>query len=128
VLVRNAVAVRMFDSAEVLIPANKLLTLPRIDIEREADGVEYFHMLFEVHQIVWSNGALTESLFTGPEALKSVSAEAREEITTLFPEIVAPDYVPVPARPIPEKGKLMKRLAQRLAKNDKYAHDLTVGR
>jgi hypothetical protein len=60
--------------------------------------------------------------------LKAVSAEAREEIMTLFPEIVAPDYVPVRARPIPEKGKLMKRLAQRLAKNNKYVQGQTAGR
>lgn len=119
VLVRSAVAQRMFDAYEVLIPANKLLTLPGIDIEWDADEVEYFHMLFDAHQLVWSNGAVTESLFTGPEALKAVSPEAREEIATLFPEIVDPGFVPTPARPIPEKGKLMKALAQRLAKNGK---------
>jgi len=119
VLVRNQVAVRMFDSAEVLIPANKLLTLPGIDIEWDADGVEYFHFLFDAHQIVWSNGAQTESLFTGPEALKAVSPEAREEIATLFPEIVAPGFTPQSARPIPEKGKLMKTLVRRVAKNNK---------
>ena len=72
ILVRSPVALRLFDSAEVLIPANKLLTLPGIDIAWDADGVEYFHFLFDDHQIVWSNGAPTESLFTGPEALKSV--------------------------------------------------------
>ena len=121
VLVRNQVAVRMFASAEVLIPANKLLTLPGIDIEWDADGVEYFHFLFDAHQIVWSNGAQTESLFTGPEALKAVSPEAREEIATLFPEIVTPGFTPQSARPIPEKGKLMKTLAQQMAKNNKVA-------
>jgi hypothetical protein len=119
VLIRSIIAYRMFDTEEVLVPANKLLTLPGIDIEWDAEEVEYFHMLFDAHQLVWSNGAVTESLFTGPEALKAVSPEAREEIAALFPELFYPDFVPIPARPIPEKGKLMKKLAQRLAKNDK---------
>ena len=126
ILVRSPVALRLFDSAEVLIPANKLLTLPGIDIAWDADGVEYFHFLFDDHQIVWSNGAPTESLFTGPEALKSVPPEARAEIATLFPQIVAPGFTPCAARPIPEKGKLMKTLAQRLAKNNKPAVEPTL--
>jgi len=121
VLIRNAVAMRMFDTAEVLIPANKLLTLAGIDIEWEADGVEDFHFLFDAYQIVWSNGAPTESLFTGPEALKAVSPEARAEIAALFPDIVAPGFVPRAARLIPEKGKLMKTFAQRMAKNNRVA-------
>jgi hypothetical protein len=41
----------------------------------------------------------------------------------LFPEIVEPEYAPRAARFIPEKGKLIKRLAQRLAKNGKPAID-----
>lgn len=115
VLVRSAIAHRMFDAHEVLIPANKLLTLPGIDIEWEADGVDYFHILFDAHQLVWSNGAVTESLFKGPEA--------REEIETLFPEIARPDFVPTAVRFIPEKGKHMKTLTQRLVKNNKIAQE-----
>jgi hypothetical protein len=126
ILVRNGWALQMFDSAEVLIPANKLLTLPGIDIERDADGVEYFHFLFDAHQIVWSNGTPSESLFTGPEALKAVSPEARAEIAALFPEILAPGFVPHSARPIPAKGKQMKILAQKLAKSNQPAVALST--
>ncbi|MBV0914226.1 Hint domain-containing protein [Anianabacter salinae] len=119
VLVRSVIAERMFGSREVLIPANKLLVLPGIEIDDSAAEVEYFHMLFDAHQIVWSNGALTESLFTGPEALKGLSVEARTEITLLFPEIVEPRYRPESARFIPQKGKQMKVLAARIAKHGK---------
>jgi hypothetical protein len=76
-------------------------------------------MLFDDHQIVWSNGTPSESLFIGPEALKAVSPEGRLEIQTLFPEICDPDFQPRPARFIPEKGKLMKKLAQRHQANKK---------
>ena len=120
ILVRSVIAQRMFDTDEVLIPANKLLTLDGIDIvEDPSDGVEYFHMLFAAHEIVFSNGAPTESLFTGREAMKVVSAAAKREIEVLFPEISQPDFQPKPARFIPGKGKLMRKLAQRHLENKK---------
>jgi hypothetical protein len=119
VLVRSVIAERMFGTHEVLLPAIKLVELDGIEQVQDATEVTYWHMLFDGHEIVFSNGAPTESLFTGPEALKSLSPETREEITQLFPEISAPGYVPTPARPIPAKGKLMKQLVTRHAKNNK---------
>ena len=75
-------------------------------------------MLFDSHQVVYANGTPSESLFTGPEALRSLSPEAREEITTLFPEICAPDFAPSAAREIP-CGKRQKKLLERHFKSDK---------
>jgi hypothetical protein len=117
VLVRSKIAERMFETTEVLIPANKLIVIDGIDIERAALGVEYFHILFETHQIVFSNGAPTESLFLGTESMKAVSPEARLEIETLFPKTAALGFVPVSARTIPERGQQMKELAHRHQKN-----------
>ncbi|GAB5446128.1 Hint domain-containing protein [Gymnodinialimonas sp.] len=119
VLVRSEIARRMFGETEVLVAANKLLALDGFDIEEDVESVEYFHMLFDQHEIVFSNGAPTESLFTGPEALKSVAPEARAEIQSLFPDILAPDFAAVPARSIPEKGRQMRRLAERHQSNEK---------
>lgn len=116
-LLRSKIAQRMFDSPEVLIPANKLVGLPGVSVDRQAQSVTYYHMLFDRHQIVFAEGAPTESLFTGPEALKSVGAEALEEIATLFPEIVSPTHIPTMARVTPSKGKHMKHLVARHAKN-----------
>jgi Ca2+-binding RTX toxin-like protein len=119
VLVRSVIAERMFGTHEVLLPAIKLVELDGIEQVQDATEVTYWHMLFDGHEIVFSNGAPTESLFTGPEVLKSLSPETREEITQLFPEISVPGYVPTPARPIPAKGKLIKQLVARHAKNNK---------
>lgn len=77
-----------------------------------------FHFLFERHEIVRSNGAWTESLFTGPEALKAVGPAARREIAMLFPEIVARDFKPRPARPL-VKGRQGRKMAERHASNRK---------
>ncbi|MEP1356229.1 MAG: Hint domain-containing protein [Tateyamaria sp.] len=119
VLVSSRIALRMFGTQDVLIPAHKLLPLVGIDIlETTTDGVEYWHILFDDHQIVWSNGAPTESLFTGPEALKALSVQGREEIRALFPEICEPAFRPNPARHIPAKGMLMKKLVKRHQANN----------
>ncbi|MFA8444155.1 Hint domain-containing protein [Yoonia sp.] len=120
ILVRSVIAQRMFDTDEVLIPANKLVALNGIAaVDDTTAGVTYYHMLFDGHEIVFSNGTPSESLFTGPEALKSVSSEARHELETLFPQITDPEFNPQPARLIPAKGSQMKKLAQRHGDNSK---------
>lgn len=119
VFVCSPIAKRMFDTNAVLIPANKLVELDGIEVEHECDEVEYFHILFDQHEIVFSNGAPTESLYTGPEALKALSSDVRIEIESLFPEICTPHYDPKPARVIPEKGKYCKKLVSRHSQNRK---------
>ena len=117
-LVRSKIVERMFDVEEVLIPAIKLCELDGVDVVEGATGVEYFHMLFDQHQVVYAEKTPSESLFTGPEALKSLSDAAREEIATLFPELVGANHAPVPARLFPA-GRAQKQLMQRHAKNNK---------
>ena len=118
-LVRSPIALRMFETSEVLLPAIKLIGLKGIDIAQDVDAVEYFHILFDRHEIVCSNGAWSESLFTGPEALQAVPPASAQEIKKLFPEICEPDYEPASARHIPETGKLMRELVARHKKNNK---------
>lgn len=118
VFVRSIVAQRIFGMAEILIPAKKLLDLDGIDVDLDAPSVAYNHFLFERHEIVFSNGAPTESMFTGTEALKSLGIAARKEITSLFPAIIDRG-APRPVRPIPQKGKMMKQFACRIQKNKK---------
>jgi Ca2+-binding RTX toxin-like protein len=119
VFIRSKVADRIFGHSEVLVPANKLVSCDGIDAAIDVVDVSYWHLLFDKHQIIWSNGAPTESLFTGPQAMLSVSAEARAEIATLFPHILASDFAPTSARMIPAKGKYMMDLARRHQKNEK---------
>lgn len=120
ILVRSKIAMRIFGTYEVFVPANKLLPLEGVRVvEHEANDVEYWHMMFDQHEIIWSNDAPSESLFTGPEALKSVSQEAKEELKFLFPKLFELDYRPISARLIPEKGKHVKQLVARHQKNQK---------
>lgn len=90
VLIRSRIARRMFDAEEVLVAARQLLSLPGITQETTAHTVTYVHLLFDRHELILANGAAAESLFTGPEALKSIGAAAQEEIFALFPSLRAP--------------------------------------
>ena len=118
ILVRSRIAQRIFGTDEVLVAAKQLLQITGIDIETEATKVEYFHFLFDQHEIVFSNGAETESLYTGPEALKSLGPAACEELFTLFPELRDRDPAerPLGARML-ASGRMARKLAVRHAQN-----------
>ena len=118
ILIRSRIAQRMFGTSEVLVAAKQLLTIDGVDIADMADGVEYFHMLFDRHEVVFSNGAETESLYTGAEALKSVGAAACEEIFALFPELRDSDNIPEGARFL-ASGRQGRKLAMRHLQNNR---------
>lgn len=116
-LLRSRIVRRMFGVDEVLVPAKKLLALPGFEVAHDLDCVDYVHFLCDRHEIVFANGAATESLLAGHQALRSVSAEERAEILTLFPEFAAETAVqPAPARPLAARRR-GERLAARHAKN-----------
>jgi len=124
VLVSSAIAKRMFDCQDVLLPAKKLLPLSGVDILDDlSGGVQYHHILFDQHEIIWSNGTPTESLFLGPLALQAIPPEAQQEIKELFPECTAIDFQPLTARLVPEKGKWMAKLVERHRGNHKPLFD-----
>lgn len=116
ILVRSKIAVRMFGAEEVLVAAKQLLQLEGIDIAEDMAGVTYVHFLCDDHQVVFSNGAETESLYTGAQALKAVGPAARAEIFALFPELRDrdPADLPQPARVL-ASGRMGRRLAVRHA-------------
>lgn len=115
-LLRSRIAERMFGVEEVLMPAIKLVGLPGITVDESVSEVTYFHILMPKHEVIFAEGAPTESLFTGPGAFDALSPEARVEILTLFPELGESGAAPMPARPIPEQRR-QKQLIRRHAKN-----------
>ena len=118
VLVSSVIAERMFGDREVLVAAKHLTEIDGIEIVEDGSAVEYWHFLLDEHQIVLSNGAATESLYTGPEALKAVSVESRREILELFPQLADLDHAALaqPARQL-IPGRRARRLAERVARN-----------
>jgi hypothetical protein len=74
--------------AEVLAAAAMLVN--DSTIRRETGGtVEYFHMLFDSHEIVWAEGAPSESFHPGEQSWSALDRAARDEILALFPELDA---------------------------------------
>lgn len=117
-LVASKIVARMFGAQSVLIAAHRLMVLPGIHVDDSIQGIEYFHLLFDDHEVVFAEGAPTESLFLGQETIKTVCRKGREEILTLFPELTNSKYAPRPARHIPA-GRQQTRLVARHAKNEK---------
>ena len=110
-LIRSKIAMRMFGAQEVLVAAKQLLLLDGIDVAEDLSEVTYVHFLLDGHQIVYANGAETESMHTGAEALKTVGKVAVEEIYTIFPELRA--GVELPAVRELASGRKGRKLAMR---------------
>lgn len=86
VLIRDHLAELMFGEAEVLVAAKDLIN--DCSVRRVEGGeVDYVHLLFDRHQVVYSAGLETESFLPGPQTTKSFEAEIVREICTIFPEI-----------------------------------------
>lgn len=113
-LVSSQIAERITGSKDVLVAANKLTALPGIFQDNSTTKVTYFHVLLEDHQVIYAEGAPTESLFVGAHMLKCMSPAARKEIELLFPELECTPQVP--ARKVPPAAK-QKTLISRHAAN-----------
>ena len=118
ILVRSRIAQKMFGTNEVLVAAKQLLQIDGIDIAEDLAEVEYFHFLFDQHEVVLSNGAETESLYVGPMALEGVGPAAREEIFKLFPELRDGTTEAPGARPL-ASGRMGRKLAIRHIQNER---------
>lgn len=79
-LVRSSVVYRMFEEAEVLVPAKLLLEAKGIEAFTPTNGITYYHILLESHAVIWANGAEAESLLLGPEARSIFTAQQAAEI------------------------------------------------
>lgn len=119
VMIRSTIAQRMFAAPEILVAAVKLVGMPGIEVIETAREVTYFHLLLERHEILFSDGAATESLYPGPQALSGMAPAAVEEITYLFPELSEHCGKPTPARLLAEKGRQIRTLLSRHLKNRK---------
>jgi hypothetical protein len=86
VLIRDSVAELLFGEQEVLVAAKDLVN-DRSVTRRVGGQVTYVHLMFDRHQVVYSEGLATESFLPGPQTTKSFERAIVDEICTLFPEI-----------------------------------------
>lgn len=96
----------------------KLLGTAGIDVVDAEDGCTYYHLLFDQHDVITANGLPSESLYLGPQALKSITPEARSEVKALFPEVLQEGFIQVAARPFQTNGKALGTLLSPHKKNN----------
>ena len=118
-LVSSAIAERMFGMPQVLVPAVRLLDLPNVEIDMEVQKIDYLHLMFDRHQVIWADGAPTESFFFDIHGVQSLPRDMRQEIEMLFPELVSGEKTYQPARVIP-LGKRQKKLVERHVINRRH--------
>lgn len=58
-----------------------------IYVDSSLDELTYFHLVFDRHEVIFAEGAATESFHPGPEGIANLDPEARAELYTLFPEL-----------------------------------------
>jgi hypothetical protein len=74
-----------FGEDEVLIPAKAMVNDHSIRHVLPAGGVTYIHLLFDRHEILVCEGALSESFHPGETGLQSLDEAQRRELELLFP-------------------------------------------
>jgi len=85
-LVSGAQSELLFGQSEVLVAAKHLVNDDSIRVVPHRE-IEYFHFLFDAHQIVFAECCPAESLFPAAHTLSAVTDESRAEIISLFPEL-----------------------------------------
>ena len=76
----------LFGESEVLVSAKHLID-GKLVTQDEGHDVTYIHMMFDEHEVVYAEGAPSESFHPGEVGLSAVSDPAREELFALFPEL-----------------------------------------
>lgn len=86
VLLDDGMAELLFGEAEVLVAAKYLVN--DLTIRPVAGGVvTYHHLMFDAHQIIWSNGLATESFLPGPQTTQSFDPAVLAGLQAVFPDV-----------------------------------------
>ncbi len=75
----------------------------KVRVMRGTRKVTYVHMLFDAHQVVFSNGVASESFYPGPWGLKALTPDVQLELLQLWPDLgqaPAMDVYGATARPV----------------------------
>jgi len=87
VLISDSWSELLFGEPEVLVKAKDLVNDQTIRIDRSKPQITYFHLLFDTHEILLSNGMATESFMPGPETLLGYDQATQDELLRLFPSL-----------------------------------------
>ena len=86
ILVCDGLAELLFGEPEVLVAAKDLVNDHTVRV-REGGVVDYLHLMFDRHQVVFAEGLATESFLPGPQTTNSFDAPLIAEICAIFPDL-----------------------------------------
>ena len=86
VLLPNKTVQQMLNAEEALIAAIHLTPSPAAEIDEQAELAEYFHLLFDRHEIIFCRWGAHREPLLGPETLKALGKAQIDEIFSIFPE------------------------------------------
>lgn len=95
ILIEDWRAELYFGEAEVLVAAKKLVNDMTILVDRSGADVEYIHLAFARHELIWGDGLLSESYLPGAPDVPAL----RDEIRALFADAPAAGH---------EKGRVAR--------------------
>lgn len=78
----------MVGGNDALVSAKQLLNDKTITLAHNFDEVTYHHVMFDTHQVIYANGAKSESFHPGVLAMNSLDTAVHAELIDLFPELV----------------------------------------
>lgn len=76
-----------FACEEALAPAGSLVGRPGIRTVMPEDGLTFYHILLDRHEIIFTEGLPTESFFIGDTIRAGMGADRLAEIMELFPQL-----------------------------------------
>lgn len=88
VLLQGYRAELLFGESEVLVAAENLIDGDTVRRDRQQQ-VTYIHIMFDQHEVIYANGAPTESFHPTDRSLAAVEPRAREELFAIFPDLRA---------------------------------------
>lgn len=77
----------LFGQDSVLVCAKDLVNGKSIRLNNSGKPVQYFHLLFDQHQVVKADDVWSESFQPGEQVVTSMDASSRAEILDLFPNL-----------------------------------------
>lgn len=86
-LVAGPAARALFNTPEVLVSARELVNGSTIRVDHQIPVVTYVHLLLPSHQIIWANGAPTESFHPASADLENLGECDRIRLLARFPDI-----------------------------------------
>ncbi|MFQ6550527.1 Hint domain-containing protein [Aestuariibius sp. 2305UL40-4] len=87
VLLNNELAELYYGSNEMLAPAKALVNDKTIRVADDLEEVEYYHILFNDHELIRASGAWSESFYPGKFSMDTMEHATRDEVVLFFPEL-----------------------------------------